>query len=297
VLVQEFLMARQDPEQLKVFINTVLGETWEERTARVRVEDLAARAEDYGVDVPAGVGVLTAGVDVQGDRIELLVRGWGAGEESWGIRHERIYGDPQLPATWERLETLLVRPYTHAAGAALRIWVAMLDTGYLADVVYQFIRPRQSRNVFAAKGVDVVGREPLQRATKANRYGVKLFSVGTIAYKDALFGRLAIQRPGPRYLHFPRSFDAEYFAQLGAEKVVRERGRRSYKQIRERNEAIDLEVLNLAALHALGLGGRESLGELAAKWNAGGSGDAGAAAARPRSRIARPPRRGWLNRW
>src|SRR5690606_17485534 len=116
--------------------------------------------------------------------------------------------------------------------------------------------------------------EPLKRAKRANKYGVKLWTVGTYPFKDVLFSRLRLQRPGPGYMHFRvRSEggpDAEYFAQFDAEKVVRARdgGRfvRKYVQREGRaNEAIDLEVLALVALHTLGSGVRESLGALAAQ--------------------------------
>jgi phage terminase large subunit GpA-like protein len=147
----------------------------------------------------------------------------------------------------------------------------MIDSGYLTDTVYDFVKPRQKRNVFASKGVTDTGRVPLTRAKKPNRYGVKLFTIGTTAMKDTLFARLKSASPGPGYMHFCQQgsdgADAEYFAQFEAERVVRRQagGRiiRAYKQVRTRNEAIDLEVLNLAALHALGADVRNQPGKLA----------------------------------
>ncbi len=268
-IAQEFLDVKDDRERLKVWVNTTLAEPWEDRGEKINPEQFEARAEAYVSEVPAGVGVLTAAVDVQLDRLELEVVGWGAGEESWRIAHHRIYGDPDSEDPWQRLEALLAKPYEHELGATIRIRATMIDSGYKTVSVYNFVRPRQARNVWATKGVDGYGKSPLSRSTRANRDGVKLFTVGTMQLKDQLFSRLRLTHPGPRWMHFRKQhafdngFDAEFYAQFGAEKVVVERkgGRRhrTYVQIRDRNEAIDLEVLNLAALHALGAGVRNHL--------------------------------------
>ncbi len=272
-LVDDFLKSKDDPSRLQVFVNTVLGETWEETAEKIDATSLSARREAYDAEVPAPVGVLTAGVDIQVDRLELAVKGWAQDEESYLIAHHRLHGDPEGGEVWQRLETLLSKPYGHASGGELRIRSTMIDSGYRTDVVYGFVRTRQNRNIFASKGVEAVGRTPLTRAKKPNREGVKLWTIGTIAMKDIVFARLQISRPGPGYMHFCEQradvdgIDAEYFAQFESEKVVRrfERGRvrRKYIQVRGRNEALDLEVLNLAALHALGPAVRKNLGELA----------------------------------
>ena len=267
-IVTEFLESRHDRDQLQVFVNTVLGETWEERGESLSATGLHARIEDYGAPVPETVRVLTAGVDVQKDRLEVMVKGWGPGEESWLVGHYRLHGDPEVEEVWQRLEGLLTRPWSTASGTDHRVRVCMIDAGYLASRVYWFVRPRQSRNVFASQGSDDrMKGPPLSRPTRANRDGVKVFSINTIAMKDSLFRRLKIERPGPKYLHFcgptDSGGDAEFFAQYEAEKLVIEKvkGRpvRKYKQVRERNEAIDLEVLNMAALHALGQTARQAL--------------------------------------
>lgn len=270
-LVTEFLEAKGSPEQLKVFVNTVLGETWEDEDAGFEPEGLMARAVPYPAGVPMQAAVLTAGVDVQGDRLELLIRGWGADEESWLIAHHRIHGDPEKDETWARLETLLTAPYEHEAGATLRIRAVMIDSGFASDTVYRFVRRRQARNVWASKGLDSRASELLKRAKSANRYGVKLWSIATVRFKDILFRRLARQRPGPGYMHFRHQDDngpdAEFYAQFSAEVPSLEKSgrryKRVYKQVRERNEAIDLEVYALAALHGLGDGVRLHLDLLA----------------------------------
>ena len=266
-LVSEFLDAKDNPELLQVFVNTRLGETWEIRGEQIEPTVLEARIERYGAEVPMDAGVLTAGVDVHPDRLELEVKAWGEGEESWVIGHHRIYGDTEYEEVWQRLDAMLTRAYEHEGGATLRIRCVMIDSGYKTTEVYRFVKQRQARNVFASKGVDEKGRAPLSRSSRANRDGVKLYTVSTIAMKDTLFSRLRMTKPGPRYIHFcpptDTGGDAEFFAQFGAEKLVLDKvkGRRvrRYVQVRKRNEAIDLEVLNLAALHALGAGVRNNL--------------------------------------
>lgn len=282
-IVDEWIDAQGDPEKLKVFINTVLGEPWEDPDQkRAKVEGLAARAEHYGevdgvpIEVPHGVGVLVAGVDVQGDRVELLVQGFGAGREQWDIFHERIWGDPTKAATWGKLDHLLARAYRHAGGAELRIAAAMIDSGFKTDEVYAFVRPRDGRNVWASKGDSgAEGAIPLSRPTRANADGVKFWTIGTFTLKDALFSRLAVEKPGPKYVHLRQhtpelcnGFDAEYFAQFGREKKVPKRIKgtlRWKKQYVETgaNEAVDLHVMCDAALRALGPAIYENLAELA----------------------------------
>lgn len=274
-LVEEWIEAQGDPEALKVFVNTVLGETYDEPNTRVEAGDLEDRAEQWAADVPKGVGVLTAAVDVQGDRLELLVRGWGLGEESWDILHERVVGEPESADTWGRLDALLTRPYQHANGGRMWIAATMVDAGYSTDAVYRFVKPREGRKVFACMGD--AGREgapPLKRPSRPNADGVKVFTLGVFGLKNTLLKRLIHARPGPRYIHLRRpdpkrcnGFDAEYFRQFGAERIERgiqkgsRRVTRHFVQTRARNEAIDLHAYNMAALYSLGAAVRELMPE------------------------------------
>jgi phage terminase large subunit GpA-like protein len=312
-LVREFLAAKDVPERLQTWVNTVLAETWEEQNTDIDADSLQARAETYPAEVPAGVGVLTASVDVQDDRIEVQVQGWGEGQEWWLVTHQRLFGDPEQPMLWSEVEAILTRRYRHESGALIRIRAAAIDTGYLSQHVYRFVRGKERRGVYAMKGSDERSREPLKRASRPNRYGVKPWTVNTVAFKDLLFRRLRIARPGPGYMHFVlqpggSGADAEYYEQFRAEKVALERhgGRfvRRYKQIRPRNEAIDLYVLGLAALYTLPQRIRDHLGREAERLfeEAGQAKEPGepqpetvtpATPRRPRRRV----RAGWVDRW
>jgi phage terminase large subunit GpA-like protein len=259
-LVEEFLAAQDDPSLLQVWVNTVLGETFEERGDRVDASTLAARCIAYTAPVPAGVGILTLAADVQDDRIEYKVKGWGAGQQSWLIESDVLWGDPGQPETWEGLDLALRKRYKHELGPVIGIRAATIDSGgHHTDSVYKFVKPRQRRRVYAIKGHSEGGRPiwPL-RPSKTNKHGVKVFTIGTDTAKDVIFSRLKRTTPGPSYMNFPIGTTDEYFAQLTAEKkaskIMEGTNRRVYfyKKMRPRNEALDLEVYNLAALQSLG---------------------------------------------
>ncbi len=261
-IAAKWLKAKTDDEERKAFFNTVLGLLYQSEGEVPDSTSLKGRREQYAAEVPAGVGALTAAIDVQGDRLELEVRGWGHKEESWQIRLERILGDPeQDEEVWSRAEEILLRPWVREDGTPLRVVVAMVDSGFLTDVVYRWVKPRQGRRVFAYKGVEDA-KVPVQKASRANRDGVKVVSVNPTALKDVLFRRLARKFAGPGYLHFGQLEQTgapdDYFDQFGAEKrevrFVRNRPVISYTNPnKKRNEAIDLYVMNLAGLRMMGL--------------------------------------------
>lgn len=263
-LVTEFLSAKSHPERLKTFVNTKLGQVWDDGGESLDVGSFTR--EKYEAPVPLGVGVLTAGVDTQGDRLEVTVRGWGRGEESWLIHHEQLWGDPDSNDVWERLEAIRVREWEHEAGGTLRIRSMCIDSGgHHTDAVYRWVKPRQGAGVWAVKGLSVPGKPPVGRPSKANKHGVKLLPLGVDTIKDTLFARWRIKQAGPGYMHFPAGLDEEYFRQLTAESVVTRyvKGRpvRSYeKKQGVRNEALDLEVYAFAALVQLGTPVRDNLG-------------------------------------
>jgi phage terminase large subunit GpA-like protein len=268
----EWLKAQNDPPKLKTFKNTVLGQTWEERVETVEPDSLMARVEKYPAAVPAGVGVLVAAVDVQDDRLECAVKGYGAGEESWLICYEIIHGDPATEVLWQDLDQFLKQTFTHESGREVPISCVAIDSGgHFTDEVYQFCAVRLKRRVFAIRGGSVSGKPLVPRPSVRNRYRIKLFTLCVDTGKGAVYSRLKIESPGPGYCHFPiaERVDEEYFAQLTAEswfrQWVRNRGYvRHWKKIRERNEALDLEVYCLAALYILGPAFVRSLPERAA---------------------------------
>lgn len=280
-LVKIFLAKKGSRETLKTFINLQLGEAWEERDGDFDPDDLKTRVEVYPAEVPYGVGVLTAGVDVQDDRLELLVKGWGANEESWMIGHHRFYGSPLQEQVWRELFHELTRKYLHESGRELKIQATMIDSGFRQKKVFSFVKGKEGKHrIYASKGADGRVSESLTRAKRHNRSMIKPWTINTHEYKKVLFGRLKFtcsREPSEEevggYMHFcPASKtggDAEFYAQYGAEamKLVRS-GRRMvwvFEPTRERNEAIDLEVYASAALHSMGDVTVKALGLLAEK--------------------------------
>lgn len=271
-LAQEWHEANKEnnPEKLKAFINLRLGETWEEQGDAIEALALKGRLEAYQAEVPDGVGLLTAAVDVQSDRLECVVKGWGDKEESWLIAYQQLFGDPGQEAVWNELDSFLLSTWEHTSGQKVKISCTMIDSGGLhTDSVYRFVRARQPRRIFALKGSSESGKEILGKFSVNNQYRVKLWLIGTDTAKDRIFARMKIPGPGPGYMHLPDFADDEYLAQLTSEKAVRRyrRGKgtiREYIKTRARNEALDLEVYALSALYVLGQATIRKLGEMAA---------------------------------
>jgi phage terminase large subunit GpA-like protein len=270
--VEEFLDSKEDPFRFKTWVNTVLGETWEERGEAVEPDHILARAEHYAAEVPNGVGVLTAGVDVQGDRLEVAVHGFGAGEESWLIAFTQIHGDPGRETTWHELDQFLRQKFDHVGGQKLPISCVCVDSGgHHTEWVYRFCLGKIDRRIFPTRGGNVAGTPLVTRPSIHNRYRVRLFTLGVDTAKDMIYSRLRIRTPGPGYMHLPDWVDLEYANQLTAEKSIRKyvKGKgatRQWVKTRERNEALDLAVMALAALHILGPTFVRSLGDRAAQW-------------------------------
>jgi phage terminase large subunit GpA-like protein len=249
--VREFLSVRKAPEQLRVWINTYLGETWEDQGEVIDNMALAERREDFGEFVPEEVMLLTCGVDVQQDRLEMQITGWGQDDEQYVVEYRSLYGDPSDPATWEALSTQLFRVFETHDGRQLGLRAIAIDSGGShTQTVYKYCKANAGRRVFAIKGVG--GERPLvTKPSKNNSVKCMLFPVGVDGAKDLLMTRLKVQEPGPGYIHFSDTLDDEYFRMLTAEKVilkyVRGFAKRTYVKIRPRNEALDCYVYSMAA--------------------------------------------------
>ena len=137
------------------------------------------------------------------------------------------------------------------------------------------------------------GRPIVARPNKNNLGHVNLFPVGSDTAKDLIYGRLKIEEPGPGFMHFPLGYDAEYFAQLTAEKVVVKYTRgfqtRVYVKARARNEALDCRIYAVAALAILNV----DLDQLTKDMTADSGQPADESATRPRGWLRRGP---WLKR-
>ena len=179
--------------------NTVLGETWEEdQGERPDWASLQARAEPYHVlSVPAGGLFLTAGVDVQDDRLAVVIVAWGRGEESWRVYWGELYGDPsQAGGVWAQLDDLLMRGYEHESGALLHVTGAAVDSGHHTHHVYNYCRSRAPR-VVAVKGMGQLGSPIITRPAAQDvqykgsiiKNGVMLWPIGVDGAKRQIYHR------------------------------------------------------------------------------------------------------------
>ncbi|MTI49693.1 MAG: phage terminase large subunit family protein [Firmicutes bacterium] len=259
-LIKQFLEAKEDKETLKTWVNTCLGEAWEDSEGEtVEDEIIYKRRETYNAEVPDEVLLLTAGVDVQDNRLEVEVVGWGVDNESWGIKYKKIYGNFETGEIWKELDELLASSFYYADGTAINIACTCIDTGYMAEEVYKFVKPREFRRVFGIKGIGGFDKPTVGRPKKTAREGINLFPLGVDSLKDKVFGRLRIDFYGPGYCHFPtekdKGYDQEYFKTLCSEKkiVKLSRGTRKFQWIkkRKRNEGLDLRNYATAALEIL----------------------------------------------
>lgn len=248
--------AARDKQGLQEFVNLRLGETWTEEGDRISVEALEKNREAYEADVPDGVLLLTAGVDVQDNRLEAEILGWGVGRESWGVRYAILPGDTSTPDPWRRLDELLARTWARADGSTMALWCACVDSGgHRTDEVYAFCRDRTVRNVFAIKGRAGAGI-PIAGKPTLNKFRAPLCPVGVDTGKEALFSRLALATPGPGYCHFPSAreagYDDTYFRGLVSEqrRSKMRGGRRvlTWVQTYARNEPLDVRVYATAAM-------------------------------------------------
>ncbi len=261
-IVQNFLEAKDDPEALKTFINTSLGEVWEDKGERVEDDKLLARRETY-TSAPPEVVVITAGVDVQDDRLEVERIGWTANHQSYGLGKKVLLGDPAASRIWEDLDELLQTPIPHDLTGEMMISACCIDSGYLTQQVGKFCQERWNRRIWAIKGMPGEGRPILKRAPgKIKKLNLEFFLVGVDTVKDLIYSRLKIDDPQMAgYCHFNMEYDDNHFKQLTAEEAktsyIKGRKIRYYalRPGRKRNEALDIFGYALAALEGLKLSG------------------------------------------
>lgn len=253
-----FIEANKLPETLQTWINTSLGETWEEKGATPEAEGLLARREAYSAaSIPDGVLLISMGTDVQDDRLESTVWGWGADEQSWRLEHIVLRGDPSSEALWKEHDEILRRRFPTDDGRELVIESCAVDSGgHYTEHVYRYCQRRKKFRVWAIKGKEGVGRLAWpKKASRGGKLRVDLFIVGVDTIKDLIYGRLnRCTAPGPGYLHFDASTTQDWLDQLTSEVVTYKlrlgRKIRQYKPKASgsRQEALDTTVYAYAAM-------------------------------------------------
>lgn len=269
-------LARGDNESMRVFYNTRLALVYDEISERVTADQLRALKELFRLGVaPLGVAVLTAAVDVQGNRLEVAIYGWGYGLERWTVNKHVISGDPAEKSTWDELDELLRTPIPNAAGLPMVIRAVGIDTGgHHTQEVYDYCRAHKKRwilgqeqRILAIKGASRPGRPILSSRPSlvdinirgsVEKFGGELWLIGTDTAKDWLYNRMQLTSPGPGAIHYAQDLPDEFFDQITAEKKKPRyvKGFLRVEWVKEagaRNEDGDLAVYNLAMAHFLEL--------------------------------------------
>lgn len=237
-IVDRFIKAKPYPERLKTWVNTTLGEVWEQDGDSSDPEGLESRAEPYALrTVPAGALLLQITTDVQKDRLEVAIWGFGRGEQAWIIDTHVIHGDPDKDDVWDQLLEYCARPMDHELGGQIVPPSVFIDSGGLStQAVYNFCRDNKVRDIpgfgqqrfWALKGANtqtapILGTPSLVDVDVNGRKikgGVKLWPVGSYAAKGLVYGRLKIGEPGPGYIHFSADLPPAFYQQLTAERLV-----------------------------------------------------------------------------
>ncbi|GHU14533.1 terminase [Alphaproteobacteria bacterium] len=270
---QNYEMAKDDEQLLKAWTNTTLGIPWEEKGEAPDWGILFDRREHYRIgSVPLGGYILTAGVDVQNDRLEIEIVAWGPHKESWSVDYRIIYGSPSEQKTWAALSHILQEEFEGEDGVYRKINMMAIDTGFSTQEIYAWVRTQSSHNVMAIKGVDN-SPIPLNAPTKVDvnykgrklKHGVRLWKIGVSMIKSEIYNLLKARKDdgliingsrGHPWCYFPE-YNTEYFKQLTAEqlvtKIVKGYPKREWQKTRDRNEALDCRVYARAAAIALGI--------------------------------------------
>ena len=272
-IARAWLDAQGSDAAIKSFRNTELGETYVETGEAPDWQRLYERREPYKIgSVPKGGLFITAGADVQKDRIEISVWAWGRGKESWLVEHRVLEGDTGRSAVWIKLGEFLSESWPHENGFDLSLRRFAIDSGYATQEVYSWARKQSASLVMAVKGVQrgaaLVGLPNTVEVTadgKKHKRGLRVRPVAGGIAKLELFNNLRKTPPTDEsgdpypagYVHLPQ-VDEEYLKQLCSEQLVTSKNRRGYavrewQKTRERNEALDCYVYARAAAAVEGL--------------------------------------------
>jgi phage terminase large subunit GpA-like protein len=270
-LVKEYEEAQNDIPKLITFTNTKLGETYNDKGDKPDWEILYAKREAYPKNKPfAAVGFITAGVDVQADRLELEIVGWMKGKRSQSLDYRILFGDTTQPAVWQQLDSVLNETFLREDDCVLPISKMAIDTGYNTTHVYNYCRRHSVNRLIPVKGQDkqiiMVSHPKLVDVSQRGKAigSVKIFNIGVSLIKSELYGWLK-QMPASDgsntyphgYCHFPE-YDELHFRSLTAEEmqqVINKKGETLYSWVvkYKRNERLDCRVYARAAAAVAGM--------------------------------------------
>ena len=280
-IAKRWEQAQGNDAALKTVKNTVLGETWQEKGEAPDWQRLYERREDWQLGHAAeGVLILTAGVDVQRDRIEIDIWGWGRNLQSWLVDHVVLEGDTARPEVWADLSEFLRQTWTHASGVQMALARLAIDSGdgVTTDAVYAWVRSVGRGQVIAIKGVAGFDRStPVDGPTYVEtteggrklRRGVQLWKIAGAVFKSETYRYLRLAPPTEEdiaagggwptgFIHIPKGTTAEWVKQLTAEQLITSKVKGGFQKLewakmRDRNEALDCRVYARGAAWLMGI--------------------------------------------
>lgn len=267
-LIDEFLESQTDPFKLKTFINTVLGETYKEKTQQPDWVKLYNRKENYHYfEAPKEVVYCCAGADTQENRIAICVLGFGADNEIWVLAYDEILGSPTDPLTWQQVRRYVDTPIKHATGAPMFISDVAIDSaGSNTDDVYDFCKKNSD------KFIPIIGRGDIgfymkeSKTIDVDRFGkkydnpLKLYQINTILAKKTIYNFLQNENPGARYIHFSDDLQKPFFEMLTSEQLITKiiKGKSKEEFIKPsastRNESLDCFGYAYSLAYSKGVG-------------------------------------------
>lgn len=299
--VRDFLRTKGDKEQLKTWVNTFLGEVWEDRGQRLEWSDLLDRREAYEIrnGIPEDITLITCAVDMQDDRAEIEWVGWGDDYRSWSLGYRKIYGDPSAPNFWRELKLNMMETFVHPLFGEMAPRSMVVDSGgHYTTEVYKFCE--QMPRTVAIKGVSGTGKPIVGRPMKNTLMNARVIPLGVDTIKETVVARLKVSDPDASgYCTFPDSADYgdDYFRGLTAEEIKTRYhkgfAKREWVKIRPRNEPFDLRVYNVGALEMLGVDLNAQRREALRHVKARATHAEKPATTRPRSER----QSGWMDRW
>lgn len=267
-IAKEFDEAEHDENKMKTFVNTILGETWKVKGEVPDWKNLYNRRERYEFNKPSkDVVFITVGVDVQGDRLELQVMGWGRGRRMYSLDYRVIPGQTSTKEPWDRLADVVSETWEREDGLILPMRLMAVDTGYNTQFCYDFCRRFDPTQVIPIKGQDeqrimVVPPRQVDVNSVGKKIGrVKVWNVGVSMIKSEIYGRLKLEITDgvvpPNYIHFPE-YDEKFFRGITAEVLqvtTTKRGFKSYAWVKKypENEPLDTTVYARAAAAVIGI--------------------------------------------
>lgn len=266
-IAEEFIRVVDDPFKFKDFVNDVMAETWKENTVKPNDSELYLTAQEFEHwkigEIKKDVLFLTLTADIQQDRIECGLIGWGRNRQGYLINYWTFTGDPSAVENecWKKLSEKILSKYTREDGQEMFVQVAFIDSQYLSDTVDLFCDSFPYDPSGIAGVYPIQSRESQDKLIKRTKSNIKT-PVICIHDQDIKRGLYNILRKRPQgagvypsyYLHFSHEYGRELYDQLTAEEIHKiivkgeVKGIKILNTKKRRNEVLDIMKMSMAAL-------------------------------------------------